>query len=117
MCIRDRIIDEYYITIGIRKIEYDTDKGFFLNGKHIKLNGVCLHHDGGSVGSAVPEAVWIRRLTILKEMGCNAIRTSHNPVAPAFLDLCDKMGFLVQDEIFDVWRSGKVKYDYALSLI
>jgi len=110
---KGKIIDEYYITIGIRKIEYDTDKGFFLNGKHIKLNGVCLHHDGGSVGSAVPEAVWIRRLTILKEMGCNAIRTSHNPVAPAFLDLCDKMGFLVQDEIFDVWRSGKVKYDYA----
>jgi beta-galactosidase len=85
----------------------------FFSMANIKMNGVCLHHDGGSVGSAVPDAVWIRRLTILKEMGCNAIRTAHNPVAPGFLDLCDKMGFLVQDEIFDVWKGGKVKYDYA----
>jgi beta-galactosidase len=108
-----QIIDEITTSIGIRKIEYDVDRGFFLNGKHVKLNGVCLHHDGGSVGAAVPEAVWVRRLNILKEMGCNAIRTSHNPVAPEFLDLCDKMGFLVMDEMFDVWKSGKVKYDYA----
>ena len=110
---KGKIIDEFTTSVGIRKIEYDIDKGFFLNGKHIKMNGVCLHHDGGSVGAAVPEAVWVRRLSILKEMGCNAIRTSHNPVAPEFLDLCDRMGFLVQDEIFDVWKSGKVKYDYA----
>ncbi len=110
---KERVTDEYTTKIGIRKIEYDVDKGFSLNSKHIKLNGVCLHHDGGSVGAAVPLAVWIRRLNILKEMGCNSIRTSHNPVAPEFLDLCDSMGFLVQDEIFDVWKSGKVKYDYA----
>jgi beta-galactosidase len=110
---KGKVVDEFTTTVGIRKIEYDVDKGFFLNGKHIKMNGVCLHHDGGSVGAAVPEAVWVRRLNILKEMGCNAIRTSHNPVAPEFLDLCDKMGFLVQDEIFDVWKSGKVKWDYA----
>jgi beta-galactosidase len=78
------------------------------------MNGVCLHHDAGSVGAAVPTAMWVRRLQTLKAMGCNAIRTSHNPVAPEFLDLCDKMGFLVQNEIFDVWKSGKVMYDYHL---
>ena len=106
-------VDEVASAFGIRDIKYDVNKGFLLNGKHVKMNGVCLHHDAGSVGAAVPEAMWVRRLQILKEMGCNAIRTSHNPVAPEFLDLCDRMGFLVQDEIFDVWKGGKVKYDYA----
>ena len=110
---KGKIIDETTTAFGIREIKYDVNKGFFLNGKHVKMNGVCLHHDAGSVGAAVPEAMWVRRLQLLKEMGCNAIRTSHNPVAPEFLDLCDRMGFLVQDEIFDVWKSGKVKYDYA----
>jgi len=110
---KGKILDEVASPFGIRNIKYDVNKGFFLNGKHVKMNGVCLHHDAGSVGAAVPEAMWVRRLQILKEMGCNAIRTSHNPVAPEFLDLCDRMGFLVQDEIFDVWKSGKVKYDYA----
>ena len=105
-------IDEVTTDIGIRKIEYDVDRGFFLNGKHIKMNGVCLHHDGGCVGAAVPEAVWERRLKKLKEMGCNAIRTSHNPPAPEFLDLCDRMGFLVMDEAFDEWTYGKRKYGY-----
>ncbi len=108
----NRKIDEVTIDIGIRKIEYDVDKGFFLNDKHIKMNGVCLHNDGGCVGVAVPEAVWKRRLEKLKEMGCNAIRTSHNPPAPEFLDLCDKMGFLVMDEAFDEWKYGKRKYGY-----
>ena len=111
---KGKIIDEVVSPFGIRSIKYDVDKGFFLNGKHIKLNGVCLHHDAGSVGAAVPEAMWIRRLKILKEMGCNAIRTSHNPPAPEFLDLCDQMGFLVMDEAFDVWESGKVQNDYHL---
>ena len=105
-------IDEVVTTVGIRSIEYDVDKGFLLNGRHVKMNGVCLHHDGGSVGAAVPEKVWERRLNILKEMGCNAIRTSHNPPAPEFLDLCDQMGFLVMDEPFDEWKYGKRKYGY-----
>lgn len=104
--------DEISTPFGIRQIYYDRDKGFLLNGKHVKLNGVCIHHDAGSVGAAVPEAMWIRRLQVLKAMGCNAIRTSHNPVAPEFLDLCDRMGFLVQDEVFDEWKIGKVKYGY-----
>ena len=105
-------IDEVTTEVGIRKIEFDVDKGFFLNEKHVKMNGVCLHHDGGCVGAAVPEAVWERRLKKLKEMGCNAIRTSHNPPAPEFLDLCDRMGFLVMDEAFDEWKYGKRKYGY-----
>ena len=105
-------IDEVTTDIGIRKIEYNVDKGFFLNDKHVKMNGVCLHHDGGCVGAAVPEAVWERRLEKLKEMGCNAIRTSHNPPAPEFLDLCDRMGFLVMDEAFDEWKYGKREYGY-----
>lgn len=110
---KGKIIDQQQSDFGIRDIKYDVNKGFLLNGKHVKLNGVCLHHDAGSVGAAVPEAMWVRRLQVLKDMGCNAIRTSHNPVAPEFLDLCDKMGFLVQDEIFDVWKSAKVKWDYS----
>ncbi len=110
---KGKVLDETVSSFGIRDIKYDVNKGFLLNGKHVKMNGVCLHHDAGSVGAAVPEAMWVRRLQILKEMGCNAIRTSHNPVAPEFLDLCDRMGFLVQDEIFDVWKGGKVKYDYS----
>ena len=92
---------------GIRRIEFDVDRGFLLNGEHVKLNGVCLHGDGGAVGTAVPERVWERRLESLKEMGCNAIRCSHNPPAPEFLDLCDGMGFLVMDEAFDEWREPK----------
>jgi len=106
--------DEQNNSFGIRDIKYDVNKGFLLNGKQVKMNGVCLHHDAGSVGSAVPIAMWVRRLQTLKAMGCNAIRTSHNPVSPEFLDLCDRMGFLVQNEIFDVWRSGKVAFDYHL---
>ncbi len=108
----DQQVDEEFTNIGIRKIEYDVQKGFFLNDKHVKINGVCLHHDGGCVGSAVPVRVWERRLAKLKEMGCNAIRTSHNPPAPEFLDLCDKMGFLVMDEPFDEWKIGKRKFGY-----
>ncbi|MCJ7446967.1 MAG: DUF4982 domain-containing protein [Bacteroidales bacterium] len=107
-------VDEVKTPFGIRSIRYDVDKGFFLNGLNIKMNGVCLHHDAGCLGAAVPVKVWERRLQVLKEMGCNAIRTSHNPVAPEFLDLCDKMGFLVMDEIFDEWKRGKVKYGYNI---
>lgn len=107
-----KTVDEVITPFGIRSIEYNSDRGFILNGKSVKMNGVCLHHDGGCVGAAVPTEVWERRLKLLKEMGCNAIRTSHNPVAPEFLDLCDRMGFLVMDEIFDEWKIGKVRFGY-----
>jgi len=102
-------VDANSTPFGIRKIEFDVDRGFLLNGEHVKLNGVCLHGDGGAVGAAVPERVWERRLELLKEMGCNAIRCSHNPPAPEFLDLCDAMGFLVMDEAFDEWRQAKIQ--------
>ncbi len=107
-------VDEYDSPFGVRKIEYDKDKGFLLNGQRVKMNGVCLHHDAGCLGAAVPLQAWVRRLQLLKEMGCNAIRTSHNPPAPEFLDLCDKLGFLVMDEAFDEWTiaKGQVKYGY-----
>ena len=107
-------VDDLPTTIGIRKIVYDVNKGFLLNGEHVKMNGVCLHHDGGCVGAAVPVAVWRYRLKKLKEMGCNAIRTSHNPPAPEFLDLCDEMGFLVMDESYDEWKLPKRKYGYHI---
>ena len=103
----DRVVDECETPFGIREALFDADRGFLLNGEHVKLNGVCLHHDGGCVGAAVPERVWERRLEILRAMGSNAIRTSHNPPAPEFLDLCDRMGFLVMEEAFDEWKAGK----------
>ena len=104
---RDRVADECETPCGIANIAFDADKGCLLNGKQVKLNGVCLHHDAGSVGAAVPERVWERRLGLLKAMGCNSIRTSHNPYAPEFMDLCDRMGFLVMSEIFDEWKVAK----------
>ncbi|MBN1139403.1 MAG: DUF4982 domain-containing protein [Anaerolineae bacterium] len=104
--------DDLETTLGIRDICFDADRGFLLNGKRVKINGVCLHHDGGCVGAAVPERVWERRLERLKEMGCNGIRSSHYPPAPEFLDLCDRMGFLVMDEAFDEWKQGKFQYGY-----
>ncbi len=103
----DRVVDEYETPFGIRQALFDADRGFLLNGDRVKLNGVCLHHAAGSVGSAVPERVWERRFEILRGMGVNAIRTSHNPPAPEFLDLCDRMGFLVMNEAFDEWEVGK----------
>ncbi|MDR2840735.1 MAG: DUF4982 domain-containing protein [Paludibacter sp.] len=107
-------IDRKTEKIGIRSLEYDVDKGFLLNGKAVKMKGVNLHHDAGGVGAAVPERVWERRLEILKAGGCNAIRTAHNIPAPEFLDLCDRMGFLVMDEAFDEWIYGKRTYSYKL---
>jgi beta-galactosidase len=102
-----QVVDEYDTPCGIREAVFDADRGFLLNGERVKLNGACLHHDGGAVGAAVPERIWERRLEILKEMGCNAIRTSHNPYAAEFLDLCDTMGFLVMNEAFDEWKVPK----------
>jgi beta-galactosidase len=109
-----KVIDEVRTPFGIRNAEFRSDTGFWLNGKNFKLKGVCLHHDGGAVGAAVPLAVWERRLSILRDLGVNAIRTAHNPPAPEFLDLCDRMGFLVMDEFFDCWMKGKNPQDYHL---
>lgn len=102
----DRLVDETTTPFGVRHLRFDPQEGFFLNGVSTKLKGVCLHHDGGCVGAAVPRGVWERRLRALKEMGCNAIRTSHNHPAPELLDLCDRLGFMVMDEAFDKWRGG-----------
>lgn len=99
--------------IGLRSVFMDPDKGFFLNGKHIRLKGVCLHHDLGALGAAFHEKAARRQLTLMKRMGANAVRTSHNPPASAFLDLCDEMGILVIDEAFDMWERPKTEYDYA----
>ncbi len=106
--------DNYETTFGIRTFVFDVDKGFFLNGKHVKINGVCDHHDLGCLGSAVNKRALERQLEILKAMGCNAIRTSHNPPAPELLDLCDRMGFIVMDEAFDMWKKKKTDFDYSL---
>jgi len=91
---------------GICIVEIAHNRGMTVNGEKVKLKGVCLHHDGGITGSAYYDAVWRRRLNILKSIGCNAIRTSHNPPAEEFLDLCDELGFYVIDECFDKWKSG-----------
>jgi len=104
-----QVADTTTTPFGVRSICFDVDKGFLLNNERVKLNGVCLHSDGGAVGAAVPERIWQRRLALLKEMGCNAIRCSHNPPAPEFLDLCDRMGFLVMFDAFDEWRRGKAQ--------
>jgi beta-galactosidase len=108
-----QVADDFSTPFGIRDLAYDVDKGFLLNGKPVKMQGMCLHHDGGCVGAAVPLGVWERRLRELKAMGCNAIRLSHNPPAPELLDLLDRQGFLVMDEAFDEWKSPKVREGYA----
>ena len=107
-------VDDEAVPFGIREFHFDADQGFFLNGVHHKVLGVALHTDGGAVGTAVPLAVWERRLTELRKLGVNAIRTAHNPPAPEFLDLADRMGFLVMDEMFDCWTVAKNPYDYHL---
>lgn len=104
------VIDRVTTTTGIRSFSFDVKKGFFLNDYNMKIKGVCIHHDAGGLGAAVPQKVWIRRLKHLKDMGCNAIRMSHNPPAPNLLDLCDRMGFLVIDEAFDEWEGAKNKW-------
>jgi beta-galactosidase len=99
--------DDYSCSVGLRTFRFDPNLGFSLNGKSMKLKGVCVHEDAGALGVAVPPAVWERRLAVLRDVGCNAIRTSHNPPSPEFLDVCDRMGFLVMDEMFDEWTGGK----------
>ncbi len=107
-------VDNYETIFGIRTLRFDAEKGFFLNGEHLQFKGVCMHHDLGPLGAAVNKAALKRQLTILKDMGCNAIRTSHNPPAPELLELTDAMGFLVVDEAFDEWRIPKCKNGYNI---
>ena len=121
-----RILDRVETTFGIRSVRFDPDAGFFLNERPVPIQGVCMHHDLGALGTAVSERALERQLSILQEMGCNAIRTAHNPPAPELLALCDRRGLLVMDEAFDCWRRGKKRtpgmedgdegvefYDYA----
>lgn len=109
---RSAAVDEVVTPFGIRTIAYDANRGFLLNGRRVKMWGVNLHHDAGGLGAAVPERVWERRLELLRAMGVNAIRTSHNPPAAELMDMADRMGFLVMAEAFDEWTVGKVAEGY-----
>jgi len=106
----NKIIDQSTVTTGFRSINFDADKGFSLNGKQMKVKGVCLHHDSGVLGSEVYAEVWRRRLLALKSLGVNAIRTSHNPQASCLYELCDELGLLVMNEAFDEWEFAKRKW-------
>ena len=108
-----KVVDTYETPTGFRTFKFDAEKGFSLNGKSMKINGVCQHHDLGCLGAAVNEDALHRQLRILKEMGTNAVRCSHNPPAPELLAMCDTMGLIVMDESFDMWRRRKTKNDYA----
>ena len=107
-----KLIDNYETPLGIRYFNFDAEKGFSLNGEPMKLHGVCLHHDNGALGAVANRAAIKRKLDIMKAMGVNAIRVSHNPSSVELLQLCDEMGFVVQAEAFDVWKKKKVKFDY-----
>ena len=107
------VVDTENTRFGFRTITFTTDSGFFLNGRHMKLNGVCLHHDLGALGAAMNRDAVRRQLELLRNMGVNAIRTAHNPPAKVFMELTDEMGFLVLSEILDIWERPKNKYDYA----
>ncbi|MFT3867202.1 MAG: glycoside hydrolase family 2 TIM barrel-domain containing protein [Nibricoccus sp.] len=107
--------DRETVRFGVRDARFEADTGFWLNGKNLKIKGVCLHHDAGAFGAAVPLEIWRERLARLKSLGVNAIRTAHHPMAPEFLDLCDQMGFLVMDEFFDCWTVAKNPHDYSKS--
>lgn len=109
----EEVLDESQSRIGFRCTEFLPDKGFFLNGKHVKLKGVCEHHDLGALGAAFSKAAMRRKFRILKEMGVNAVRGSHNMMAPEAMDLADEMGLLVISEAFDMWEMSKTPYDYA----
>jgi len=108
------VLDDETVPFGIREFHFDADTGFWLNGRNLKIQGAAMHHDGGAVGAAVPLGVWERRLDLLRQVGANAVRTAHNPPAPEFLDLCDRLGFLAMDEMFDCWTVAKNPYDYHL---
>jgi beta-galactosidase len=108
------LADRYETNFGFRTLDFTARNGFLLNGRRVEIQGVCNHHDLGALGAAFNTRAAARQLEILKEMGCNAIRTSHNPPAPELADLCDKMGFLIMIEAFDTWRIGKKPKDYNL---
>src|SRR5215813_5782591 len=109
-----KVVDRYETPFGIRYFSFDKDKGFSLNGEPLKILGVCDHHDLGSLGAAVNVRALERQLQMLKDMGVNGFRTSHNPPAPELLELCDRLGFIVMDEAFDMWKKGKTDFDYHL---
>ncbi len=109
-----KVVDTYETPFGIRTLRFDPDRGFFINGEHIRLQGVCDHHDLGALGTALNRRALQRQLQLLTEMGCNAIRTSHNPPAPELMELADEMGILVMDEAFDVWARQKAPFDFHL---
>jgi beta-galactosidase len=109
-----RILDRYETPLGIRSFVFDIDKGFLLNGQPVKIRGTCNHHDLGALGAAINTRALERQLEMLKAMGSNGLRTSHNPPAPELLDLADRMGFIVMDEAFDMWKQQKTKFDYHL---
>lgn len=108
------LLDTENVAFGVREAEFRADTGFWLNGRNVKVKGVAIHHDGGAVGAAVPIAVWRQRLTALKALGVNAIRTAHNVPSPELLDLTDELGLLVMDEWFDQWNVAKTSEDYHL---
>ncbi len=109
----DAAVDVQSCKVGFRTIEFKPDSGFWLNGRNVKLHGVCLHHDLGALGAAVNKTAIRRQLTLMKEMGVNAVRTSHNMPAPEFMELCDELGILVDSEAFDMWELKKTEFDYA----
>jgi beta-galactosidase len=111
----NEVVDSTETSFGVRHVVFDVDRGLLINDEHVKMKGVCLHHDAGAVGAAVPESVLERRLRLLREMGCNAIRCSHNPEAPEFYDLCDRLGLLVMDEAFDEWTIRKPQLSFGYS--
>ena len=111
--VNNQVVDEVETVTGFRYFKFDPQKGFSLNGQSMKINGVCEHHDLGCLGAAINEDALHRKLSILKEMGVNAIRCSHNPPAPELLNMCDTMGLIVMDESFDMWRRKKTQNDYA----
>ena len=108
-----KVVDETKTGFGIRSIKFTAENGFQLNGKTVKINGGCMHHDNGCLGAAAFDRAEERKVELLKEAGFNAVRTSHNPPSEAFLNACDRLGLLVIDEAFDCWKEGKKKYDYA----
>jgi beta-galactosidase len=110
----DQIVDRYETKFGVRTIAFTSNDGFHLNGKRLQIRGVCLHHDFGALGAAFNLRAAQRQLEMMREMGCNAIRTSHNPPAPELLELCDSMGFVVLDELTDTWTRAKKPYGYAV---
>ena len=110
--INGKIVDTYNTPFGIRTIEFSATNGFLLNGKRVEIKGTCNHHDLGAFGAVINTSALKRQLKMLQEMGCNSLRTSHNPPAPELLELADQMGFLVWDEAFDAWKIGKKKNDY-----